>query len=107
MSTPATASQAFKNVTSAGTEEAIGASTTRFNKIVFLAKKSQGVENTGNVLIRPAGSTPFDVLAPGEEILWEAPNGSHYTLATFEVDAATSGDGVLYKTGSAIVYDGP
>ena len=89
VSLPTTIVHGQKTVAAAGTEEALGSSTTLTSGVRIKALSG----NTGNVFVgaNPVTSSTGFVLEPGEEAFIEVAN-----LATVYLDVATNGDGVSY-----------
>lgn len=109
MATQAQPSAFYTNPGSTGTWTDVGASTLRFNSVSFAAQKSNGVDNVGNVQIRPntTSNNAARTLLPGEIWNIDAPAGSYFTANQFQINIATAGDGVYVVYSAAIVYDGP
>ena len=107
MSRAITTDSFYKLVASAGTNVALGASTTRAHKITLRGFKANGSANTGDVHVYFKDQTEYKVLATGAETVFEASAGSSYSLDQIELDADNSADGCLVLTESATIYDGP
>ena len=109
MATQAQPSALYKNPGATSTWTDVGASTIRFNSASFISQKSNGVDNVGNVQIRPNATTDnaARTLLPGEIWNIDAPAGSYFTANQFQINIAASGDGILLVYSAAIVYDGP
>lgn len=91
--------QLLKTSTTVGTPVKISSTAIYFRKATILAKKSlAGTNNTGNMLLGLGSTTitlPYS-LAPGDEVILEAPVGAKWSLSDWYIDpATTSGDGVV------------
>ena len=106
MSTQATIDNFYKLTTTPGTAVTLGASTVKFSTVSLLGYKADGTVNTGNVKWRPKDGQ-WKTLPPGVEEIIPIPPGSFLRASQIEIDADTSGDGVLCNYTAAVVYEGP
>lgn len=83
-------------VAAAGTPQACGPAGQKFGSVFFVASKGKGVANTGNTYIG-FSNQPQHTLAPGDtwSISLDPANGA--SMADVWIDAATTGDGVIYE----------
>lgn len=86
-----------KTVAVAGTREVLGASTIQFNSGFFKAEKADGVPNSGIVMIfdAAAGGSREEVW-PGAVLPVKIPANGVLNAGQLWIDAAVSGDGVLF-----------
>lgn len=109
MSTQATETTTYKLTAGAGAGNAVALGTTaqRTVGMTLLAQKALGTVNVGNVYLRPAGSTEWWTLAPGEALPFQYLPGLHQTLDQIEMYADNAGDGVLIWRVAGGEYLGP
>lgn len=87
-----------KTVTSAGTPEAVSATSLAVQSVEFIAQKDQGSANSGNIWIGFSATNGAQrrLMAPGDVWAITADQGQKLDLAGIYVDVATNGDGVTY-----------
>lgn len=106
MAANATAGDFYKTSTTPGTPVALGASTVRFHALTLHGYKSAGTANTSDVKFRPTGGSGWITIPTETSWTVPIPEGCQLDASQFEIDVATSGDGVLATYFSKQLYTG-
>lgn len=90
----------FVTVTTSGTPVKLASSSTPVNNFTLQGFKAKGTANTGNVYVLDnAGNVLWTVESGKTFSPGPAGQQGDYDLSQFQLDAATSGDGVLLTGG--------
>lgn len=100
--TAATLEQGTKLVASAGTPEPLVGVSTKVESVLLFAQKAVGTANTGNVYVGFSATPGANLSVLGTATMlgkiFEAPAGKKIDLHDIYVDAANSGDGVMWES---------
>lgn len=109
MSTRASESVDYKLVTTAGVAnaETLGTSSQSTVGLTLRGQKALNTSNTGNVYVRPVGSTAWWEITPGESLALTYIPGLHQTLDQYQIYSDNNGDGVLIWRVAGGNYIGP